>query len=725
MAKSKKKTGSHSSGSSGRSRRLKKGVVYQAKMLLGTVLFVFLFASIFDKAGAWGNKVHLQLTRAVGTTTPVMAVVLLWYLAKRYFPRKFGLHFLTILGLIVFWLCLNGLLHSFVTGDPLEAAYRGEGGGMIGNLVSNAFISALGVVVGRLLLFVLLFIAIMLIFNKEIPLLFQMKEEEEEEDVEDDQAEEAQIPVKGAIRLNPFSKLKKKLNKPPVVELNAAKKGQMDILARPPMRMSNWNYPPVSLLDIIDMKPQSGNIQKRMDLIQKTLRDFGIDVTMGDVNIGPTVTQYTLKPADGVKLNQITARQDDLALALAAQSLRVEAPIPGKGLVGIEIPNDKKAVVGLRDILESKAFKARSSKLAIALGRDAAGAEVVADLEKMPHVLIAGATGSGKSVCINSVILTLLMNNSPDELRMILVDPKRVELSGYNGLPHLLTPVITESQDTVKALKYCVEKMEYRYKLFARTGKRNIEQYNQEPDLAEGRLPYIVLIIDELADLMMVAAREVEASIVRLAQMARAVGIHLIVATQRPSVDVITGLIKANIPTRIAFAVASQIDSRTIIDMSGAEKLLGNGDMLYISTEIGRPKRIQGVYATEREITAVSAHIKIQEPHDRYDPAVLETRIESRLGGTRSGGEGGEIDDDLFEEAYEVVRQAGKASSTLLQTRLSVGYARAARLMQAMEDKGLIGPAKGSKPREVYGSAQGADDDDGSGIGIASYLEKD
>jgi S-DNA-T family DNA segregation ATPase FtsK/SpoIIIE len=437
---------------------------------------------------------------------------------------------------------------------------------------------------------------------------------------------------------------------------------------------------------------------------------------MTDVNVGPTVTQYTLKPADGVKLNQITARQDDLALGLAAQELRVEAPIPGKGLVGIEIPNEKKAMVGLRDILESKEFKQSGSKLALALGRDVAGAPAVVDLARMPHALVAGATGSGKSVCINSIILSLLINNSPDELRMILVDPKRVELTGYNGLPHLLTPVITESKDTIPALHWAVKEMERRYKLFQMTGKRNIEQYNQEPDMAEGKLPFIVLIIDELADLMMVAAREVESSIVRLAQMARAVGIHLIVATQRPSVDVITGLIKANIPTRIAFAVASQIDSRTIIDQSGAEKLLGYGDMMYISTDVGKPKRIQGVYASEKEINAVIAHIKIQEEGDRYDPSVLETRVESRLGGSR---ENGEIDDDLFNEAYEVVRQAGKASSTLLQTRLSVGYARAARLIQALEDKGLIGPAKGAKPREVYGSDAVADDE----MGIEAYPE--
>jgi S-DNA-T family DNA segregation ATPase FtsK/SpoIIIE len=522
------------------------------------------------------------------------------------------------------------------------------------------------------------------------------------------------VPVMGELKAGPFDRFKKKLAKAevPVTSMPIIpRKNRVDGVQL--NRMANWNYPPSSLLEIIDMKPQAGNIQKRMETIQRTLRDFGIDVQMNEVNIGPTVTQYTLKPQEGVKLNQITARQDDLALALAAQSLRVEAPIPGKALVGIEIPNEKKAMVGLRDIIEDKAFRSSGSKLTIALGRDAAGQPVVADIARMPHALVAGATGSGKSVAINSIILTLLINNSPDELRMILVDPKRVELTGYNGLPHLLTPVITEPKDTVAALNWCVKEMERRYKLFNACGKRNIELYNLEPDLGEGKLPFIVLIIDELADLMMVASKEVEGSIVRLAQMARAVGIHLILATQRPSVDVITGLIKANVPTRIAFAVASQIDSRTILDQSGAEKLLGHGDMLYVSTDTPRPRRVQGVYASEKEITSIVAHIKMQEVGDRYDASVLETRVESRLGGSR---ETGEIDDDLFEEAFEVVRQAGKASSTLLQTRLSVGYARAARLIQIMEDRGLIGPAKGSKPREVYGTSAGSDDAELTGI---------
>jgi S-DNA-T family DNA segregation ATPase FtsK/SpoIIIE len=380
-------------------------------------------------------------------------------------------------------------------------------------------------------------------------------------------------------------------------------------------------------------------------------------------------------------------------------------------------------------ILKSQQFVALNSKLAIALGRDAAGEPAVADLARMPHVLIAGATGSGKSVAINTLILSLLINNSPDELRMILVDPKRVELTGFNGLPHLLTPVITEPRDTVIALKRMVEEMERRYKLLASVGKRNIEQYNAEPNLAEGKMPFIVIVIDELADLMMASAREVEAKIVRLAQMSRAVGIHLVVATQRPSVDVITGLIKANIPTRIAFAVTSQVDSRTILDSPGAEKLLGYGDMLYVSTDVLKPKRVQGAYASEKEITNVIGHIRIQEPGDRYDPTFLEEPVESRFGGAGGGLEPEE--ERLVEEAYELFLKHNKASTSMLQTYLRLGYNKAKRLVAAMEERGMIGPERGGKQREVYRVDSGSEGGASAPVvevseqGIAPYPENE
>ena len=715
MAKRKK----HSSAPH-KNKGISRGASHQIRLLLSAAVFVFIFLSVFNAGGVFGTALHTGMRWVLGDMTPFIAIYLVWLLARRVFPDRFSLRLPTALGAILFTLSLAAFVHSFQKGDYSQAAALGNGGGMLGFMVLQAMTGLFGLFFARVLLILLSIISLVLILDKAIlPFLKPQLEVEEHED--DDVAPEAgKVRVVGEILPNatqsgPFGRFRQKLNKPETITITPPRTGKLPVV----IRSANWNYPPLDLLSRVDMKPQAGNIQKRMEIIQKTLRDFGIDVTMTDVNVGPTVTQFTLKPSDGVKLNQITARQDDLALALAAQSLRVEAPIPGKGAVGIEIPNEKKAVVGLRELLESQQFKQVGSKLAIALGRDAAGDVAVADLARMPHALIAGATGSGKSVAINSIILTLLINNSPDELRMILVDPKRVELNGYNGMPHLLCPVITEPKDTINALAWCVSEMERRYKLFASLGKRNIDQYNAEPDLGEGRMPYIVIVIDELADLTLVAAREVESSIVRLAQMARAVGIHLIVATQRPSVDVITGLIKANIPTRIAFAVASQVDSRTILDSAGAEKLLGYGDMLYISTEVPRPRRIQGVYVPEKEITNIIAHIRIQEEGDRYNPAVLETRVESRLGSSR---ENGEIDDDLFAEACKVVHQYGKASTTLLQTRLSVGYARAARLITAMEDQGIIGPARGAKPREVYGTGASEDQDEG---GISAYPEGD
>lgn len=708
MARKKRRS---SSDSSPKKRKVNNRVSHQIRVLISLVVVLFLFAAIFNAAGSLGGYVHSVLAQTLGQATPLYALALLYWLGSRFFPEYFKYRFGTVMGILLFVLALTGFLHSLLPGDFQDAAYRGEGGGILGYLMFNSANVLFGVWISRLLLIVFMVISLMLIFDWAIlPFITAPEEGGDSDDIEE---APNRVPVMGEIKPGPLDRFKKRLVKPESIEVSQARRAPVPQLPR----TANWDYPPLALLEVLDSKPQAGNIQKRTETIKKTLNDFGIEVTMTDAFIGPTVTQYTLRPAEGVKLNQITARQDDLALALAAQSLRVEAPIPGKGLVGIELPNEKKAMVGMRDILESKVFKQAGSKLALALGRDAAGDPVVVDLARMPHALIAGATGSGKSVCINSIILSLLINNSPDELRMILVDPKQVELTGYNGLPHLLTPVITEPKATVAALNWTVQEMERRYKVFANRGKRNIEQYNQDPDLGEGKMGYLVVIIDELADLMMISAREVETSIVRIAQKARAVGIHLIVATQRPSVDVITGLIKANIPTRMAFAVTSQIDSRTIIDQAGAEKLLGYGDMLYISTDLGKPRRIQGVYASEKEINSVIAHIKLQEEGDRYNPAVLETRVESRLGSSR---ENGEIDDDLFNEAYEVVRQAGKASTTLLQTRLSVGYARAARLIQAMEDQGLIGPAKGSKPREVYG-AESTDEE----MGIEAYPEQE
>ena len=477
-----------------------------------------------------------------------------------------------------------------------------------------------------------------------------------------------------------------------------------------PVSSSNmpiWEPPPIDLLSVYNAKPTSGNIAKNVEIIRKKLGDFSIDVTMGDVNVGPTVTQYQVKPAEGVKINQISSRSDDLALALAAHPIRVEAPIPGKSAVGVEVPNKVTAKVSLREILQTNTFKNRQSNLSLALGLDVAGAPIVIDLAKLPHLLIAGATGSGKSVCINAIITGLMYQNSPNELRFILVDPKRVEFTSYNGIPYLLSPVIVDVDKTVNILKWAVAEMERRFRVFQEVGARDLESYNKLSGgrkvpisdgqaNEQGKIPNIIIIIDELSDLMAQAANEVEGAIVRLAQMARATGIHLVIATQRPSVNVITGLIKANVPARIAFAVASQIDSRTIIDQAGAEKLLGNGDMLYLGGETTKPKRIQGVLLSEKEIKDVTDFLK-RNGHAVYDQTIMDFKPQSR-----AGGHGGESEDPMYNEAKEVVVHAGKGSASLLQRRLKVGYARAARLLDILEENGVIGPADGAKPRDVY-----------------------
>jgi DNA segregation ATPase FtsK/SpoIIIE, S-DNA-T family len=464
----------------------------------------------------------------------------------------------------------------------------------------------------------------------------------------------------------------------------------------------DWTPPPVSLLSTATGKADAGNIKENAGIIQQTLSSFGIEVAMGEVNVGPTVTQYTLKPSSGVKLNKITGLEHNLALALAAPAIRVEAPIPGKSAVGVELPNKSIATVRLRQIMETGEYKNSKSPLSIVLGQDVAGTPAVADLSTMPHLLIAGATGAGKSVMINSLLTGLLYRNSPAQLKLILVDPKRVELTIYNDIPHLLTPVIVEPDKTISALKWAVAEMERRLKLFAEVGKRNILEYNNVKK--EESMPYIVVVIDEMADLMMLAGAEVEALIVRLAQLARAAGIHLVLATQRPSVNVITGLIKANIPARIAFRVASQVDSRTILDQGGAEKLLGMGDMMFSNADTPKPRRIQGVYTDESETRPITEYLR-EARQPQYNEEVLAQPVS--MGGRNGGamGDFGDADDDLFKEAAETVIRTGKASASLLQRRLRVGYARAARLLDLLEERGIVGPPDGARPRQVLVSS--------------------
>lgn len=460
-----------------------------------------------------------------------------------------------------------------------------------------------------------------------------------------------------------------------------------------------WEPPPLELLeDSVGEKADRGDLKGNAAIIEQTLDSFGIQARVVEVNTGPAVTQYALEISLGTKLSKVTALQNDLALALAAPTgqIRIEAPIPGRSLVGVEIPNRKPEFVTLKKMLESEQMKKSKSVLTVGLGLDVSGTSVVADIRKMPHVLIAGATGSGKSVCINSFLATILFRASPNEVKFILVDPKRVELTVYNGIPHLLTPVIVEPEKVVSALKWTISQMEKRYKMFAEVGVRNIEGYNELSGFQA--LPYIMIIIDELADIILFAPSEVEDSITRLAQMARATGIHLVLATQRPSVDVLTGLIKANVPCRISFNVTSMVDSRVIIDMPGAEKLLGRGDMLYIPPEQAKPTRIQGTFVSDPEIGRLIENLKKSGIKPQYTEEVT-TKYKAKAPGSMEAVS--EEVDELFDEAVRVVCEYDRASASLLQRRLSVGYARAARILDQLEGSGVVGPPEGSKPREV------------------------
>ncbi len=439
-------------------------------------------------------------------------------------------------------------------------------------------------------------------------------------------------------------------------------------------------------------------LEERAELLETTLESFGVNAKVVNVIAGPSVTRYEVEPARGVKVSSITNLSDDLALSMRARSIRIEAPIPGKAAVGIEIENEQREMVGIREILESEEFQTHKSKLAFTVGRDIGGKAVVADIAKMPHMLIAGATGSGKSVCINSIIISLLYKATPEEVKLIMVDPKMVELGNYNGIPHLLIPVVTDPTKASAALQWAVAEMTSRYKKFASAGVRDIGGYNAKMDQSgkkEEILPQIVIIIDEMADLMMVAKSQVEDAVCRLAQLARAAGMHLILATQRPSVDVITGLIKANIPSRIAFMVSSQVDSRTIIDMIGAEKLVGNGDMLFKPQDLNKPKRIQGPFVSDEEVEKVIAYVKRKGGEAHYDES-LTSHLEK---GTAAGFD--DEEDELMMDAIETVVDSGQASVSMLQRRFRIGYNRAARIIDALEDRGIIGPADGSRPRQV------------------------
>lgn len=637
-------------------------------ILLGLIIFL----GMFGLAGVLGHFFISLFKNIWGILCYIIPFIFIFYGVAFLMPKKIQLSPYSVIGMILILIFLPALITP--------------AGGFFGAFIRGLFEKTIGPYASIILLFGLTIVSVLITLNTSIKNLWEKFAPE--------YSPEVAVNVNSEPRANVFTTLRGRTPS----NNNFAAPQPVVLTSRESDKA--WNYPPIDLLDINSSKATSGNVIKNAEIIQKTLKDFNVDVTMGDVNVGPTVTQYTLKPAEGMKLTNITSRANDLSLALAAKSIRIEAPIPGKSAVGVELPNEKPAVVTLREVLESDEFKAAKSNLTLAVGRDVAGTAFATDLKKMPHLLIAGSTGSGKSVAINSIIVSLLYQNSPSDLRLILVDPKRVEFTHYNDIPHLLCPVVHDVDKTIATLRWTVSEMDRRFRLLQDTARRNIEAYNADPP--QGKLPYIVLVIDELADLMAQAGNEVEGAIVRLAQMARAVGIHLVVATQRPSVDVITGLIKANITNRMAFAVASQVDSRTILDITGAEKLLGNGDMLYLGGDLGKPKRVQGVLVTDKEISKLTEFL-ISQSGPQYDESIgnFHAGAGSMAGGHGVGSGNMGTEDDLYNDAKETVVMAGKASASLLQRRLRVGYARAARLLDMMEEQGIIGPAEGAKPRDV------------------------
>ncbi len=648
--------------------------------LVAFVLGLIFVLSIFGAAGTFGQFILKIMNYLFGLAAAILPVILI-IIGVVFWKKKDGaVRGLTILGLLTLIIFVPALF------DVIHAS----AGGVIGGGVANYLMQAFGSIAGFLI--IVGFILISLLFATNISIKeaknWLFGEDEEENPAEAD-------PTKVSV----YQALKSKLSSKPQPQLGNQPNGQIPVQSMQPIKQAtidkDWEFPPISLLSDVRTAADPGDPKKKALTIQSALKNFNIDVDMGGANIGPTVTQYVLKPHTGVKLTAITSRANDLALALASRSIRIEAPIPGKSAVGVEIPNEKTATVTLRQVLESKEYAETKSNLKIALGLDVAGATFVADIAKMPHLLVAGSTGAGKSVAINAMVLSLLYANSPADLRIILIDPKRVEFTRYNGIPHLLTSVVTEVDKIVNTLRWTVAEMDRRYNVFAEGHHRNIEEYNKDPK--NQPMPYIVVVIDELADLMIQAANEVESSIVRISQLARATGMHLIVATQRPSVNVITGIIKANIATRIAFAVASQIDSRTILDQSGAEQLLGKGDMLFLNSELGKPRRVQGVLVGEKEITAVTDFLK-REGVSTYDDSIQDYRPAGS-----GGGAGGRSDqeDAAYEEAKEVVVSHQKASASFLQTKLRIGYNRAARILDMLESDGIIGPAQGAKARDV------------------------
>lgn len=689
---------------------LKKEALYGIWSVCFFVIAFFLLLSPFDKGGPAGTAVYTFFTKLFGVGYYLFPLILILlgisYLAQ--VEKRFPLS--RVIGSVLFVASGLGLLQ--IISDNL--------GGVVGRVIGNPLVSLFAPYAASAFLVAFLLISCFVIFNtrlkrSHLSFIFMRKGKDgantNTTDI-DKSVEKVEVALEKTRKDAP-------IEKPDEPRRSAPEKSKEDMLIGPQaftLMGKKFVPPPLSILEVDKGKPGVGDIKANANIIKRTLQNFGIDVEMDEISIGPSVTRYALKPAEGVKLSRILGLQNNLALALAAHPIRIEAPIPGKSLVGIEIPNSVKTTVGLGTLLASPEFQNSEKPLLAALGKGISGKAHFMDIAQAPHSLIAGATGSGKSVTIGAIITSLLYRNSPDNLRFIMIDPKRVELTLYNKIPHLLTPVITDAKKAILSLKWAAKEMDRRYNILEKCSVRDIASYHKtilapelkklkEGDPVPETMPYIVIVIDELADIMQTYPRELESAIVRLAQMSRAVGIHLILSTQRPSVNVITGLIKANVPTRVALQVASQIDSRTILDGRGAEELLGAGDMLYLSSKMPSPERLQSAFITETEVKAVVKYLS-----ENYESLPSEINISGEqvtkdplfdAASLESGDD--EADDDLYDEAKDLVTKSGKASTSYMQRKLSIGYGRAARLMDILEEKGVIGPSNGSKPREVYG----------------------
>lgn len=693
------------------------------------------YLSLWGQIGAFGEVWEAAFRYTFGIGIGLVPVVLLAVGVTLLTAAEVRFSSARVLGICLLVASFLGYVHLDL---PKELWYTDlrEAGGAVGFIMATILGNTLEVLGGKIVIFALFLSSILLIFGVSLSELidFALGRTPAEDDKLAKSLNRA-LDKKEDLKINKPAEIKsakeeaKQDKSKPEAAKGESKKAEDFRINRPAQvklatdfkpqksRVSDAEWVPPSL-DLLDKAEESqtmdeATLRSKAEQIKQKLANFGIDVTMQDVNIGPSVMQYTLKPAEGVKLSKIVNLKHDLALALSAKSIRIEAPIPGRDVVGIEMPNDKRISVRMKELLMSDTFAKVKSNLRLALGRDVAGHPLIADLAKMPHLLVAGQTGSGKSVGINSFLLSLIYQNSPNDLRLILVDPKRVELVPYNGIPHLLTPVINDTEKTVSALKWAVAEMTRRYIELSKVHVRNIVEYNDKPET--DKMPYIVIVIDELADLMMVSGKEVEGAICRLAQMARAVGIHLIIATQRPSVDVITGLIKANIPTRISFRVAQGVDSKTILDAVGAEDLLGQGDMLFVPPGQSDPVRVQGAFLSTEEVRRVTNAIKLDlgdEAPEYNDEITDKAKTDSiQIPGVQPASAGGNTgadstDDQLVVAAARVLVETGKASTSLLQRRLSLGFARAARIMDLMEERGFVGPSQGAKAREIYVTAE-------------------